>query len=314
MSDGLDDGIDGYLDEGISTFATMPGYSDISTPPSAASAPPAPQPQPQAAPRPPVQNFAPPAPRTGPMVTVLFRGLGDFDVAGRCAIVALSRVAWLFWSKVADGQTTAALGILELYRSLWNLKRDSIASGFVGHGVEHLPGILPAAEWSQPMRYSMAYAMAGATGFYTDVANVLARMPDSMAALPQWFQQITAALPASDLPALRAYVDSPLPMSGDPAIYYANYVRDDLSRCGAPATAPAPAPTQYQTQAPQGQSIAPFRPAPSPTPGGSATPGTGGPGASSSGGGLFSLLAMLALIGYGGYLAIQDSKPKEKDA
>jgi len=254
------------------------------------------------------------------MVSVLFRGLGDFDLAGRCAIVALSRVAWLFWSKVQDGQTTVALGILELFRSLWNLKRDTIASGFIGHGQEHLPGVLPAAEWSQQMAYAMAYAIAGATGFQSDIANVLARMPTSMAALPGWFPTLVSALPAADLPSARTYVDAPLPSSGDPVVYYAGYVRDDLSQCGAPASAtppvPAPAPPTYQSVT-QPQQMAPFRPGTATTGGGSAGAGAGGPGSSSSsaagggGGGNIALLFMLALLGYGGYLAYQDSKPKE---
>ena len=317
----MNDDIDSYVDEGYSAYDGVP--SDYRAPGAAPApqpaqaAPPPPRP---AAPRPPTQNFSPPTPRTGPMVSVLYRGLGDFDVVGRCAIVALSRVAWLFWSKVADGQTTVALGILELFRTLWNLKRDSIASGFIGHGQEHLPGILPAAEWSQQMRYAMAYSIAGATGFYTDVANVLARMPDNMAALPPWFRTLTTALPAADLPLVRTYVDAPLPSSGDPAVYYAGYVRDDLSQCGVPAQSPS----TYTAvpQPPQPQQMAPFAPASSPS-GGSGQPGTGGPGSGgssssgssgSSGGGNIALLFMLALLGYGGYLAYQDSKPKEKDA
>jgi len=332
MSDGFDDGIDSYVDEGIAGYGTVASIADVSTIPSAAPSPipqAAPQIQQQAAPRPqpappppqrprqPTQNFAPPLPRTGPMVSVLFRGLGDFDLAGRCAIVALSRVAWLFWSKVSDGQTTVALGVLELYRSLWNFKRDAIASGFIGHGIEHLPGILPAAQWSQDMRYAMAYSIAGATGFQTDIANVLARMPDSMASLPPWFATLASTLPVADLPSARTYVDAPLPTSGDPIVYYANYVRDDLSQCGTPATttAPAPAPTQYYASSSAPQTFVPTL-APG-TPGGSDAPGTGGPGSpapSSGGGGGIALVIMLAILGYGGYLAFQDSKPKEKEA
>ncbi len=308
MSNEYGDEIDGYMDEGISNYGVPPSLADnIATPKAAPPTPARP-----AAPAPPrVQNFAPPTPRTGPMVSVLFRGLGDFDILGRCAIVALSRVAWLFWAKVADGQTNIALGVLELYRSLWNLKRDAIASGFIGHGAEHLPGILPAAEWSQQMRYSMAYSLAGATGFQTDIANVLARMPDSMAALPAWFATLTSTLPAADLPSARTYVDAPLPTTGDPVRYYANYVRDDLSQCGTPAAPTPPATQTYQTQAPQGQTVAPFRPSSSPS-GGGAAPGTGGPGSSpASGGGGIAIAVVLALLVAGGYYAYQDSKPKE---
>ncbi len=312
--------IDGYMDEGLVGYGASSSIADVATPAPAPA--PAPRPAP-AAPRPPpvrqpTQNFAPPLPRTGPMVSVLFRGLGDFDLAGRCAIVALSRVAWLFWSKVQDGQTTVALGILELYRSLWNYKRDAIASGFIGHGIEHMPGILPSAQWTQDMRYSMAYSIAGATGFQTDIAQVLARMPDSMASLSTWFPTLVSTLPVADLPSARLYVDAPLPTSGDPAVYYANYVRDDLAQCATPAststsTAPVapPAPTQYyaaQTSTPT------FAPTLAPgTPGGSATPGGGSGGAPSSSGGI-ALVIMLAILGYGGYLAFQDSKPREEEA
>lgn len=309
----MNDEIDGYFDNGVAAYGAMPeGYA-------------APAPAPAARPQQPVQNFAPPTPRTGPMVTsLMLQGLREFDLPARCALIALSRVTWLFFSKVSDGQTQSALGVLELYRSLWNLKRDVIAPGFVGHGPEYMPGMLPVAEWSTPMRQSMAYTLAGATGFHDDITQVLVRMPDSMAALPEWFVRLRNVIPSVDLPTLRGYIDAPLPSSGDPILYLANFVRDDLQQCmGAtsptPPPAPAPAPPSRTVPfvpivgRPTGLPVPSSPPAgPPPPPGG----GAGSPGmqpsqpasSAASGGASFALLVVLALLGVGGYLAWQDSQ------
>jgi hypothetical protein len=310
----MNDEINGYFDDGVAAYGAMPdGYSA----PTARTAQP-------------VQNFAPPKPRTGPMVTsLMLEGLREFDLAARCALIALSRVTWLFFSKVSDGQTQSALGVLELYRSLWNLKRDVIAPGFAGHGPEYMPGMLPAAEWSTPVRNSMAYALAGATGFHDDITQVLVRMPDNMAALPAWFVQLRNVLPAADLPVIRAYVDAPLPTTGDPILFLANFVRDDLQQCmGVTASPPQPAqppPSRsvpFRPYLPSQQVVTQLRPAlapPAPPP---ALPpvieqGGGGGGAppsrpsQPSGGVSLAVLVVLALLGWGGYLAWQDSQKQK---
>ncbi len=302
------DDVEDYFNEGIDSFNQAPeGYATEPVVPAPSS-----------------RNFSPAVPRTGPLVTPLvlqgLSNLGEFDRAGICAVAALSRLGWLFFSKVQDGQTLGALGVLELYRSVWNWKRDILMPGFAGHSPEHVPGILPQAVWTTPMRQSFAYVFAAMANYSPITAGILATMPANMSELPAWFPRLRNSFTASAQSLLRAYVESPMPSSGDPIAYLARFVRDDLNQCmGTPRTEATPPPPQPATAASvqteisrQNQNVSASVPiVPVKGPEGAGSSGGGGrPAAASSGGVNVFTILLLTIVGIGGYMAWQDSQKK----
>lgn len=245
---------------------------------------------------------SPPPPSAAPALS----GLGDFTLEGRCSLTALSKLLWRFFAQVADGQTMAALTTLAVYQSLYNLKRNVIAPGFSAAVVASLPARLPDVSWSQPAIDSAKLVLAGSFGPNTAVIAALRAMPSNMGALGAWFPTLRNAAPPEDLAVLRTYQDAPMPVGGDQARILSSYVADDLVDCqGPPAPTPLP-PAPTRPPAPP-----PPPPPPSPprvNPSGTTTSSGTAPAPSRSGGiGLLGY-ALVALAGYGAWLAYQDSK------
>lgn len=253
------------------------------------------------------------------------RGLSDFTPQAACEITTLAKLAYLFLQQTSDGNTQLALGTLGLFRSLYNDSQATIAPGFSAQAASILPATIPDTSWSQQMQYAMALSLVAAVGqsnaaFTTAVGAI----PSSMVGVPAWFTSIHNALSPTDLTAIGAYVNSPMPTGQDPLTILTAYVRDDLSSCLGTA-APTPSPTPSPTPAPV---ILPsqIRPLPSlipvlrlPTPAAQQPP-TGQPQsgqpqtapvlAPSSGSGLvtLALIAFGGLIGYGAWLAYKDGQ------
>lgn len=256
-----------------------------------------------------------------------FGGLGDFSPEGVCAVNALAKLIWRFFSQVNDGTTLDALATLNVYRSLYNYNRALLAPGFTPAAAAALPASLPDAAWTADVRTSTELVLVGALGSSDSaLVSAISAMPTSMAQLPNWWTGLSrsASLNASDLAALRTYIEIPMPRSADPATILAAYVADDLRACATGAPAPGPTPTQQGYSAPTPQqtaqtircsdgSIVPVG-TPCPPPPGSSSPGGGNPGGGGGGGsapargvGMMGLvLGALAL--YGLYLAVQDGK------
>lgn len=241
-------------------------------------------------------------------------GLGDFSPEGACTVTALAKLLWRFFTQVTDGNTQDALVTLSVYRSLYNMKRAVVAAGFSAAAQGQLPVTIPDTSWSQPMMASAVLLLLGAYGpTDTAVVNVLRTMPLNMAALATWFPNLRNATTPEEATALRAYSDAPMPVGDpNPARILAAYVVDDLHACNPAAAAPpiptpsAPAPTPAPfvavPQAPQPVTMAPLRPQQTP----SQNPQTSSGGQQREGGmGLWGL-ALLALAGYGAWLAYQD--------
>lgn len=245
-------------------------------------------------PLPPVAVVAP-APASSPQARALAGGLGDFTPEGRCVLTTLSKLLWRFFSQVADGQTMAALTTLAVYQSLYNLKRNVIAPGFSPAVVAGLPLRLPDVSWSQPMIDSAKLVLAGAFGPNAAVIAVLRAMPQNMGAVGAWFPTLRNAAPPEDLATLRAYQDAPTPVGSDPARILSAYVADDLVECQGPRVAPAPPPPPPPPRVNTGS--------------GSTASGAPPPTQRVREGGLgFFGFALLALAGYGAWLAYQDAK------
>lgn len=190
---------------------------------------------------------------TGPVVTgnaqvsTLRRGLegaakpglggvfGDFDATQRCYVVPLARLAWAFIATAAEGRTADALGILSVYRSLYNSQRGAIVSGFSAAAREALPASLPEIAWTDPMRLSMQLVLSGATGGRPERNAALNAMPNSVAALGTWF---AGARGAFDETNLRTYLEIPRVGGETVAASVLRAVPDDVARCIAPSPGP----------------------------------------------------------------------------
>jgi len=261
----------------------------------------------------PVQPVLADPPRAAPRRAL--SGLGDFSPEGRCVVTALAKLLWRFFTQVAAGSTQDALVTLSVYRSLYGLKRADLVAGFAPGTA--LPATIPDTSWSQPMMASAVLVLFGAYGG-TDapVMAVLRTMPSNMAALATWFPNLQNATTPEEALALRAYSDAPMPTAGDPARILAAYVVDDLHACN-PAAVATPAPTPAATTPAPASSPFVYRPGlvlPStpihlaPPPAAAPPPVTSSGGAlpqREGGMGLWGI-ALLALAGYGAWLAYQD--------
>jgi hypothetical protein len=282
---------------------------------------------------------AAPAPRAPAPTTVPFRGnpvmsplrhdtrfggLGEFSADAVCSLRALDKLAWRFFWQVNEGSTLDALTTLNVFRALFNRKRAAIAPGFTAQQQTVLPVSLTENAWDQAMIRAVVLSFVGGLGTSdARLVQTLGNIPQSMAALPNWWTGFRDMLPAVDQQVLRAYIEVPMPVGGDPATQLAAFVVDDLNLCRNPPAA-SPPPPAAPPPAPPGAPPTRF---PLTVRGGSlpitpfAIPGSGGPpsqnpangdsrssggGAASSGGiGLLGW-SLLGLVAYGAWLAYQD--------
>lgn len=271
---------------------------------------------PQVIPRLEVPKF--PTPMTGPVVSKMSLAglqLGDFTPSGTCSIRALSRVAYRFFTQLQNGDTSAALVTLGVWRSLYNARRNGFVGGFSPVAQALLPASLPQVEWSDALRQAMAVVIAGGLGAGHPALAILESLPVSMASVGAWFLRFQGALVPGNIAFLREYVDILMPSGSTPAQVLTAYVNDDLSSCTAPAVATPPPPTSppvvpRNTGAPT-----------SPAGGGRGGAGAGGGAPSpitsaaapvSSSTGMWMTAGLVAFAGYGLYLAVKDkpSSPK----
>ena len=226
-----------------------------------------------------------------------FGGLGEFSAGAVCAIRALDKLIWRFFSQVNEGATLDALVTLEVFRTLYNIKRASIAPGFTAAQQAALPTTLPLAEWSAEMVRASALSLLGGLGTSDPrIPAALGRMPASMAALPNWWTGFRALLTPRDEQVLRAYIELAMRPGEDVSRALATYVVEDLRACVAP---PPPVPG-----APPPPPPVPGAPPPPPA----APPPQARPPAPASGG--IGLLGwgLLGLVAYGAWLAYGDGQ------
>jgi hypothetical protein len=260
-----------------------------------------------------------------------FGGLGEFTPEAVCAIRALDKLVWRFFSQVNDGSTLDALTSLNLFRSLYNHKRATIAPGFSTAEQGVLPQVLNENAWTQDMIRAVVMSLLGGLGRSdARIPTKLGQIPTSMAQLPSWWTGLRDMLTPADLQALRGYIEVPLPTGVDPTTIIARYVQEDLQACaaGSSPTASAPAPSAPAPSAPAPAPVR-FDPAtgrmvtlppvlltiPGGSGGGAPPPRNTSPSETTSSGGArassgIGLLgfALIAIAAYGAYLAYEDGK------
>jgi hypothetical protein len=232
--------------------------------------------------------------------------LGDFSTDQRCLVVPLVRLAWAFFATTAEGRTSYALGILSVYRALYNSQRAAIAPGFNAAARDALPVSLPEIAWTDGVRLSMQIVISGATGGRADRNAALASMPASVAELGAWFMRSRGLWDESTM---RAYVEVPRVGGETLASSVSAAVQDDIERCLAPASAPSAtvgpatgiAPCPPGTVRSGGRCVAPIVTPGPPSGSGGGSGGSGGgggggtaPGSRSGQGLLVVLVAALA--------------------
>lgn len=264
---------------------------------------------------------------TGPIVTAnaqvspLRRGLeglrlGEFDARQLCFVRPLARLAWAFLATQAEGRTMDALGLLSVYRDLYNSQRAAIASGFS----TALPERLPEIVWDDPMRISVALVLGGLTGSTAERRAALARVPESMGAVGAWFSTLQPLF--SDQTGLRTYLEVPRVAGETVAASVLRAVQDDVATCLSPSSTIGPAtgircpPGQILVAGRCQQAVAyrpPGTPSQNPSGGGGGAPPPPGapPPARSSGGGFLLVIAVLAGLGYMVYRTEQKTALKE---
>ncbi len=243
--------------------------------------------------------------RTGPVTSPLhLQGLGEFTVSGACSIRALSRVAFRFFTEVAEGRTQPSLATLEVYRRLYNARRGGFANGFSGAAQALLPTNLPAAEWNDALRQTVAIVLAGGLGNGHPAIETLSSMPPAISGLTAWFIALQRNLSPGNLAFLREYLEVPMPTGANPITVLSAYVNDDLRRC-TPSSTPTPPPPSSPPVVARNPTSS------SPATGGGASAG-GAPGTMPSGvpvsSGTHSLLlfGLVGLVGWGLLKAVTD--------
>jgi hypothetical protein len=247
--------------------------------------------------------------------------LGEFDAQQMCFLRPLVRLAWAYLATMAEGHTMDALGLLEVYRSLYNARRDAIAPGFAPEMRALLPARLDEAAWTDPMRISIALVLGSLTGSTAARRERLAAIPASAGAIGSWFASIRGLFDESSL---RTYLEVPRFGGEDFALSVRRAVEGDVAACLAPTSSVG---SSGGSAPSSGFIVGPMAPL-SPCPAGSmrvggrcvsmqTTPGSGGgsrqnqSGGSSGGSGgglLLGLVLVLAAAAYWVYL--QDFKPR----
>ena len=245
--------------------------------------------------------------------------LGALAPEQLCSVQALSRLAWAYLALMADGRTSDALGVLSVFRAIFNDQRSVFVSGFSDAGQRNLPTSLPDTAWTSDMRLAMQIILLAI--LTESRASTLSQAPDSAASLGTWYAALRAVVSDAEETALnlRAYLNIPQSGTETLASVVAQSVVDDIRACrsGSASTGTSPnrlsidprvaryIPTTGATAAVRA-AVAASR-SPQGSSGGSGQ-NSGGSTTTSGGGGMsiFLVLAGLAAVGYWFYT--QDSK------
>lgn len=217
------------------------------------------------------------------------------DARQTCGVNLLTKLAWAYWSKMAESSVFDAMAYLDVFRATYNLERPIVLPGLPQAVQDVLPASLSAAEWSPDMRNAMmvmstvALGGAGATG----VSTAMRTLPTSASGIANWFTTtLRTAVPSSVSDRFRSLLDIPY-SSGNLATAVAYAARDDRAACNPIAATPStPTPSTPNTFTPVWTSPTSVRPSSTSTaiaPGtpASSSPGStyNGPSTTSSGGG-----------------------------
>jgi hypothetical protein len=164
--------------------------------------------------------------------------LGDFDATQRCFVGPLSKLVWAFLATTGEGRTYDALGILSVYRALFNSQRAAIVSGLSAAARDALPVSLPEDAWTDAMRSSMQILFVSVSS-RAEQARALAALPGSVAEIPAWFAANRSLWSASEAQ-LRTYLEVPRGESVASSVLAA--VRSDVDACLARLAPPDPVP------------------------------------------------------------------------
>lgn len=248
--------------------------------------------------------------------------LGEFTPTQICYVRPLSRLAWAYLATMAEGRSYDALGILSVYRALFNSQRGAIVGGLSPAAQSAWPSSLPEIAWTEPMRLSMQIVLSATTGGRADRNQALARMPSSAVEIASWFN---ASRGLFDESAMRAYLEVPRVGGEELAASVMAAVQDDIARCLSPAPTIGPATGIAPVQCPPGSRAVGGRcvsvSLPQGTPTTSAPPRQnpqGGGGSvvpwsrpsSGSGGGQGLLLVLLAALAAGAWWVYRDDEKK----
>jgi hypothetical protein len=213
--------------------------------------------------------------------------LGEFTPTQICYVRPLSRLAWAYLATMAEGRSYDALGILSVYRALFNSQRGAIVGGLSPAAQSAWPVSLPEIAWTEPMRLSMQIAISATTGGRADRNQALARMPSSAAEIGSWFGTARGLFDES---AMRTYLEVPRVGGEELAPSVMAAVQDDIARCLSPAPTTS-APPRQNSQG--GGTVVPW-----------SRPSSG------SGGGQGLLLVLLAALAAGAWWVYRDDEKK----
>lgn len=247
--------------------------------------------------------------------------LGEFTPTQICYVRPLSRLAWAYLATMAEGRSYDALGILSVYRALFNSQRGAIVGGLSPAAQSAWPVSLPEIAWTEPMRLSMQIAISATTGGRADRNQALARMPSSAAEIGSWFGTARGLFDES---AMRTYLEVPRVGGEELAPSVMAAVQDDIARCLSPAPTIGPATGIAPVQCPPGSRAVGGRcvsvSLPQGTPTTSAPPRQNSQGggtvvpwsrpSSGSGGGQGLLLVLLAALAAGAWWVYRDDEKK----
>lgn len=189
----------------------------------------------------PAPRPAPPVVTGNPQVSPLRRGLealrlGEFTAEQLCYMRPLSRLAWAYLSLMSDGSSYDALGVLSVYRALFNSQRAAIVGGLSPSAQSALPSSLSEIAWTDPMRLSMQIVLsASISAGRADRNEALLRMPTSALEIAAWFR---ASRGLFDETSLRTYLEVPRAAGSELAPSILAAVRDDIETCLHPAAPP----------------------------------------------------------------------------
>jgi len=213
--------------------------------------------------------------------------LGEFTPTQICYVRPLSRLAWAYLATMAEGRSYDALGILSVYRALFNSQRGAIVGGLSPAAQSAWPVSLPEIAWTEPMRLSMQIAISATTGGRADRNQALARMPSSAAEIGSWFGTARGLFDES---AMRTYLEVPRVGGEELAPSVMAAVQDDIARCLSPAPTTS-APPRQNSQG--GGTVVPW-----------SRPSSG------SGGGQGLLLVLLVALAAGAWWVYRDDEKK----
>lgn len=248
--------------------------------------------------------------------------LGEFTASQLCYMRPLSRLAWAYLATMAEGRSYDALGILSVYRALFNSQRAAIVGGLSPAAQAALPASLPEIAWTDAMRLSMQIVLSATTGGRADRNEALLALPSNAGEIAVWF---AARRGVFDEAAMRAYLEVPRVGGEELAPSVMAAVRDDVERCLSPAPTIGPTTGFAPVTCPPGTtsvggrcvsvSLPPGTPTTSAPP--RQNPPSGGGGAApwsrpstGSGGGQGLLLMLIAALAAGAWWVYRDDEKK----